>query len=212
MILDFNCLLKDKAAVILDLHPEMTAVIKDLFVKMGAKVSVCKKASEITPADILVSVPPVLKSNDKPNDFVQSGTALFTEALDTVIPQMKENRYGRIVTVVYDLVDSFIPNMSAQSMYSGAVSALTGSIAMDVCKFNIRANTVLAGYEIINGDGGKVDNRPIGRIGTYEDIANAVLFLASDMSEFISGERIPVNGGANAVGHNQSWETYQTWI
>lgn len=50
-----------------------------------------------------------------------------------------------------------------------------------------------------------IDCQPIRRHGNAEDVANTALFLASEMSGFITAENIPLNGGANVIGHNQVW-------
>ena len=62
--------------------------------------------------------------------------------------------------------------------------------------------------ESLKKDNEFIDYQPIKRMGLALDIANAALFLASDMSSFISGESIPVNGGAFAIGHNQAWNDW----
>ena len=47
---------------------------------------------------------------------------------------------------------------------------------------------------------GQVERIPLGRVGQPEDVANAVLFLASDEAAHVTGANIPVDGGAAAIG------------
>ena len=85
-----------------------------------------------------------------------------------------------------------------------AVNGLTKSLARELAPFNIRVNAVAPG--IINTDMVKalpkkmieplIDTIPLGRIGEPIDIANAFLFLASDMANYITGEILSVDGAA----------------
>jgi len=83
-----------------------------------------------------------------------------------------------------------------------AVNGLTKSLARELGKYNIRVNAVAPGItatdmmknlpdELINP---LIKSIPLGRVGKPEDIANAFLFLASDMASYISGEILSVDG------------------
>lgn len=84
-----------------------------------------------------------------------------------------------------------------------AVNGITKSLALELAKYKIRVNAVLPG--VIETDMVKslpkemieplIKKIPLGRIGTPEDVSNAFLFLASDMSSFITGELLSVDGG-----------------
>lgn len=92
-------------------------------------------------------------------------------------------------------------------IYSGAKAAVaTETIAMakEFCKYSIRVNSVMPGFietrfhEIFSSPERHIEmakNTPLGRNGTADDIANAILFLASEAASFITGEYIAVNGG-----------------
>lgn len=86
-----------------------------------------------------------------------------------------------------------------------AVNGITKSLALELAPYGIRVNAVLPGIietdmvkelkkEIINP---LIDSIPLGRIGKPEDVSNAFLFLASDMSSYITGELLSVDGGKN---------------
>ena len=95
------------------------------------------------------------------------------------------------------------------SMYSGAKAAgatETISIAKEFAKYGIRVNSVLPGFietrfheQFSTAQRRKevAGQTPLGRNGTAEDAAKAILFLASDEASFITGEYIAVNGGLN---------------
>lgn len=83
----------------------------------------------------------------------------------------------------------------------GAVANLTMTWARELVKNNIRVNALAPGkidtdmYRIIGEDKAGINEVGMKRLGKPEEVANAVLFLASDLSSYITGEIIGVNGG-----------------
>ena len=95
----------------------------------------------------------------------------------------------------------------AYSSSKGAVISITKSAAKELAPQHIRVNAVAPGIvkterfnELYESDGAKIDERiskiGIGRLGTPQDIANAVSFLASDRASYISGQILGVDGCA----------------
>ena len=96
---------------------------------------------------------------------------------------------------------------NGSGIYAGAKAAvhtMTISMAMEFAKFQIRVNSVLPGFIVtrFHMTFSSAERReqmakdtPLSRNGTAEDLAKAILFLASDQAEFITGEYIAVNGG-----------------
>jgi len=93
-----------------------------------------------------------------------------------------------------------------QANYSSAkagIVAMSKSLAKEYAKRNIRINCISPGFidtkmtKNINEEFKKklIENIPMGKLGTGNDIANCALFLASDLSSYITGETIHVNGG-----------------
>ncbi|MCX4546204.1 glucose 1-dehydrogenase [Streptomyces sp. NBC_01565] len=102
------------------------------------------------------------------------------------------------------------PGIAAYNATKGGVMMLTKSLAVDYAKYNIRANCVCPSIidtpmtdTSIGHDASvkeeKAKLNPIGRLGTPEDVANAILFLASDKSSFITGAALTVDGGYTAI-------------
>jgi len=128
------------------------------------------------------------------------------------IPYMIRNGGGSIINTasVAGLVG--FSNLAAYSASKGAVVALTKQIAIDYAKKNIRVNCICPGViatpmveRFIAKSPNPEETRrqlneihPIGRIGKAEEVANAVLFLASDESSFITGHSLVIDGGLSA--------------
>jgi len=99
------------------------------------------------------------------------------------------------------------PGQVAYSSTKGAVITITKSAAKELAPMNIRVNAVAPGIvkterfeELYEASGDKIKERiekiAIGRLGTPQDIANAVAFLASDRASYISGQILGVDGCA----------------
>lgn len=95
----------------------------------------------------------------------------------------------------------------AYSASKGAVISITKSAAKELAPMNIRVNAVAPGIvkterfeELYEATGDKINERiekiALGRLGTPQDIANAVVFLASDRASYISGQILGVDGCA----------------
>lgn len=93
-----------------------------------------------------------------------------------------------------------------------AIHQLTRNMALDLAKDNVRVNTIMAGITWSVPVAGLTENnrkiadevcanyQPLGRVVDAEEIADAVLFLCSDHSTFITGAEIPVDGGYSSLG------------
>ena len=122
-----------------------------------------------------------------------------------VLPTMIENRYGKIVNIssISGKKESIFASPSYCASKAGLIG-LTRCVAAQIAKYGINVNCVapaITDTDIISIlDDSKIEKAiktiPLGRIGKPEDIANAVLFLVKDSSNFITGETINVNGGA----------------
>ncbi|RVC11666.1 SDR family oxidoreductase, partial [Mesorhizobium sp. M7A.F.Ca.AU.002.02.1.1] len=86
----------------------------------------------------------------------------------------------------------------------GGIHSLTKSMARELAQHNIRVNAIAPGTIDTDIFGDKltedkrrdiVVNIPLGRLGTADDIAKACLFLVSDLSDYVTGLILDVNGG-----------------
>jgi NAD(P)-dependent dehydrogenase (short-subunit alcohol dehydrogenase family) len=129
-----------------------------------------------------------------------------------VIPHMIRNGGGSIINTGSGWSLKGGPRAAAYCAAKAGVLNLTKAMAIDHGKDNIRVNCVCPGdvdtpmlkSECVQlGDDPSrfmedVANRPIHRVGTPSDVANAVLFLASDMAKWITGAHLVVDGGGLA--------------
>lgn len=120
-----------------------------------------------------------------------------------VLPSMLEKNYGRIINI------SSINGRKGQfgqCNYAASKAALFGftkSLALEVAAKGITANTISPGYietPMLAGVREEVlktiiANIPVGRLGTAQEVAHAVAFLASPESGFITGANLDINGG-----------------
>ncbi|MCD8249659.1 MAG: SDR family oxidoreductase [Lachnospiraceae bacterium] len=116
-----------------------------------------------------------------------------------VVPYMEKNGKGSIVNITSQAgqVGGWMAGVN-YSASKGGILALTKALARHCGPLGIRVNDVAPGQiatEMTAGRGDTADGIAVGRLGTAEDVANAVYFLASDLSAFCTGMTVDVNGG-----------------
>lgn len=130
----------------------------------------------------------------------QTGVFLGMRA---VIPAMREAGGGSIINISSICGAVAVPGIAAYHAAKGAVRTLTKNAAVTYAPDGIRANAILPGWIATPMTAGQSDAvndvflnaTPLARPGTPEDIAGAVVFLASDEADFITGVDLPVDGG-----------------
>jgi len=123
--------------------------------------------------------------------------------IQNVIPSMLKQRWGRILNIT-----SIFGQMgqAGQANYAASKAGLIGltmAIAREVASRNITSNAIAPGFIETSMTAAlseefkqsAVKQIPLGRVGTPEDIASAVAFLASDEASYITGHVLNVNGG-----------------
>jgi len=127
-----------------------------------------------------------------------------------VVPSMRRRRWGRIIAVQSSSVKQPIPGLLLSNAMRPAAAGLLKTLSVELGHDNILLNTVcpgrimterfLAGHtpagtsveEYVATEAAQV---PLGRIGTPEEFANLVVFLASERASYITGTAIQVDGG-----------------
>jgi 3-oxoacyl-[acyl-carrier protein] reductase len=125
-----------------------------------------------------------------------------------VVPHMKAQRRGRIINLSSTAGQRGEALHSHYAATKGAVISFTKSLAPELAPYNILVNCVAPGWvetemshDALMEEGEKITGLiPLRRAGTPEEIAGPILFLASELANFITGEILNVNGGSVLVG------------
>tara|TARA_B100000242_G_C42945682_1_gene438578 strand:+ start:220 stop:954 length:735 start_codon:yes stop_codon:yes gene_type:complete len=119
------------------------------------------------------------------------------------IKKMLKNKYGRIVNVTSIVGHTGNLGQSNYSASKAGMIAMSKSLAIEYAKKNITINCVSPGFiqskmteNIVESIKAALTSKiPMSRLGTGEDVSNAIAFLSSDSASYITGETIHVNGG-----------------
>jgi 3-oxoacyl-[acyl-carrier protein] reductase len=131
--------------------------------------------------------------------FVKSPTLL----LHATLPHMRRLGGGRFIHIGSDMVERALPGWSAYNAAKGAQLVLARTWARELGVHGVTVNVVAPGWIPVERHGeiteensaGYVADVPLRRLGTPQEIADVVSFVASDAARFVTGERITVNGG-----------------
>lgn len=122
-----------------------------------------------------------------------------------VIRPMMRARQGSIINMSSIVGIKGNPGQGSYAASKAGIIGFSKSIAQELGSRNIRCNVIAPGFietemtEYLKGDAGKtwMDKIPLKRFGTTEDVANTALFLASDLSNYTTGQVLAVCGGMN---------------
>jgi NAD(P)-dependent dehydrogenase (short-subunit alcohol dehydrogenase family) len=124
-----------------------------------------------------------------------------------LVPGMLKRRHGSIVNVTTMVASKGVPGAGAYSASKAALESLTRTWAAEFGSAGVRVNSVAPGptkTEGVEAEWGETNEElgralPLGRTAKPKEIADAVLFLASPRSTFITGSTLHVDGGGSAV-------------
>ena len=170
---------------------------KDLNTKYGA-VTILVNNAGISRNNLLVRI-----KDSEWDEIIQTNLYSVYRLCKVFLRGMMKNRHGRIINI--SSVVGAVGNVG-QSHYAAAKSGIIGfskSLAMETAPRNITVNTVAPGFietDMTNELDPKVienlmNQIPAARMGTPQDVANAVVFLASPQSSYITGTTLFVDGG-----------------
>ena len=185
------------------------------------KQTLADRLPEIEPMHILVN-----NTGGSPGGPIRSAdTAEFLDAfskhlicnqilVQTLLPDMKQAGFGRIINIISTSVRQPIPGLGVSNTVRGAVASWAKTLAGELGPFGITVNNILPGAtqtvrlaSIIDHKAKEMnktvaeiaedmkDTIPLGRFARPEEIAYAAEFLASDRAAYITGVSLPVDGG-----------------
>jgi 3-oxoacyl-[acyl-carrier protein] reductase len=122
-------------------------------------------------------------------------------AVRNIVPLMVEQGWGRVIGVTSASVKQPMPNHALSTVYRAGVTGMLKHLANEVAARGVTVNTVCpasiasdaltSSYNIVE----RIKIIPVGRLGTPQEFAAAVAFLASDLAGFITGASLNVDGG-----------------
>ena len=133
------------------------------------------------------------------------------------LPHMMEQKYGNIINISSIHGDQTMPKYTVYAGTKGAINASARAMALSYAPYNIRVNNLSPGLILSAAVTDEIHSYPEGPErdafmellismqalppGKMADVSNAALFLASDMSSYITGQTLMVDGGATCKAH-----------
>jgi NAD(P)-dependent dehydrogenase (short-subunit alcohol dehydrogenase family) len=123
---------------------------------------------------------------------------------------MIAQKAGSIINISSMAAQYGLPGVISYTASKTAIDGMTRAMAVELSPLGIRVNAIAPGFIFTKMSSAALDSdpqrkqkvlsrTPMGKLGMPEDVANAVYFLASDESAFLTGTVIPVDGG-NSIG------------
>src|ERR1700688_4670458 len=187
-------------------HADNKKLVEFAISRLGRLDVVVANAGVWNPEDL-----PVEKMSEKQwDDMIRINLKSVYSIIHFSVPQMIKQKSGRLIPI------SSTAGQRGESLHThygaskGGIISFVKGLATELARHNILVNSVAPGWvatdmsnPVLNTRaGGKaiVSAIPLGRAGTAEEIAGPILFLASDLANFLTGEIINVNGGSVLCG------------
>lgn len=178
--------------------PEQAQKIEEQIIQKHERIDILVNNAGIYPQKPFLEI-----TKEDWNKVMQVNLNGVFHCIRAVLPKMVQQKYGKIVNIasIAGAVVGF-PNLVHYSASKAAIAGLTKSLALEIAQYGINVNAIAPGaidvgtlpiesemlQQVIKGI-------PMGRMGKPSDIANLVVFLASDEANYITGQLIVSDGG-----------------
>lgn len=203
-----------------DLGQQHSYAVAD-FSKVDAVHQAINKITATTTIEILINN----SGGPQPGPITDASSKQFQDAFNqhlicnqilcqAVIPGMKAASYGRIINIISTSVKTPLANLGVSNTIRAAVASWAKTLSNEVGQYHITVNNVLpgltrtlrydklvenastkSGQSLESVEEGLLSSIPLKRIGTAEEIANVIAFLASPAASYVTGTSIRVDGG-----------------
>lgn len=137
------------------------------------------------------------------NQVIDTNLSGIYRVCRSLVPSMVKARYGRIVNVTSVVARIGNPGQANYAAAKAGVEGFTRSLAAELASRNVTVNCVAPGFidtDMTRGlseaqRAALLEQVPLGRLGTPDDVAGGVAYLMSDAASYITGITLPINGG-----------------
>ena len=179
-------------------HDEIENFIDKSYQILGNKIDVLINNAGITKDNLSIKM-----KNEEWNKVIDINLTSTFQLSKSTIKKMLKSKSGKIINITSVVGHTGNVGQANYSASKAGVVAMSKSLALEYGKKNIKVNCVSPGFistEMTNKINEDFKNAlktkiPLDKFGDPNDVANTVLFLCSDLSDYITGETIHVNGG-----------------
>ncbi|ACU58368.1 3-oxoacyl-[acyl-carrier-protein] reductase [Chitinophaga pinensis] len=181
-------------------YEETETLVNDVLKEFGS-IDICVNNAGISKDNLLLRMSP-----DQWDDVMDINLKSVYNMTKQVIRPMMKAKSGSIINMSSIIGMKGNAGQSSYAASKAGIIGFTKSIAAELGSRNIRVNAVAPGFVetdmthyLKDGDGAKtyMEKIPLGRFGSPEDIANVCVFLASGLSNYVTGQVISACGGLN---------------
>jgi len=187
-------------------HADNKKLVDQCIARLGRLDILVANAGVWNPEDL-----PIEKMSEKQwDEMMRVNLNSVYSVVHFAVPQMIKQKGGKIIPISSTAGQRGEPLHTHYGASKGAIISLTKGLAAELARHGILVNCVAPGWvatdmsnAVLNSKAGQkmaATTIPLGRPGTAEEIAGPILFAASDLANFMTGEIINVNGGAVLCG------------